>query len=175
MKKKPEISKEIIKILSENRAISVPVLVKKVSLKPTKKESYAINRSLSSLTESGLIESISSGQNEYARLSKTGRVKANSLKLTAGNSLLSQWDGKWRIILLDLPESRKDERESLRYLLKKAGFVMLKNSVWISPYPYEHLFENIKRDLGLSSEMIIILSNTVDSETSTELTKTFFS
>ncbi len=175
MKKKPEISKEIIKILSESRAVSLPTLVKKVVQKPTQKQVYAINRSLSNLTDSGLIESISSGQNEYARLSKTGRVKANSLKLTTKNSLLNEWDGKWRIILLDLPESRKDERESLRYLLKKAGFVMLKNSVWISPYPYEHLFENIKRDLGLSSEMIIILSSTVDSETLTGLSKTFFS
>jgi phenylacetic acid degradation operon negative regulatory protein len=173
MKKKPEISKEIIKILSENRAISVPSLVKKVASKPSQKEAYAINRSLSNLTHSGLIESISSGQNEYARLSKTGRVKANSLKLTTKNSLLNQWDGKWRIILLDLPESRKAERESLRYLLKKAGFVMLKNSVWISPYPYEYLFTNLKKDLGITTEMIIFCADSLDSTTENELQALF--
>ena len=56
-----------------------------------------------------------------------------------------EWDGLWRIIILDLPEDRKPERESLRYLLKKANFVCIKNTVWISPLPYEHLFTNIKK------------------------------
>lgn len=101
---------------------------------------------LKGLQEAGFVDHISSGQNDYARLTKSGRVKANSYKLEAKSSLVNPtWDNKWRIILLDLPESRKSEREALRYLLKKAGFVMLKNSAWISPYPFEHLFTNIKR------------------------------
>jgi len=85
----------------------------------------------------------------------------------------TSWDGFWRIILLDLPENRKNERESLRYLLKKAGFVCLKNSAWISPYPFEHLFTNIKKDLGLTSEMMILVTELVDEETKKFLFETF--
>ncbi len=164
MSRKNDFSKKILKILGEKPAISVPELTKQ--FKPTsssQKPVYAITRSLKGLREAGLIEQVSSGQNDYARLTKEGKKKAHSLKLDSDTALVSpSWDGKWRIILLDLPESRKSERESLRYLLKKAGFVCLKNSAWISPYPFEHLFENIKKDLDLTTEMIILVTDQID-------------
>jgi len=75
------------------------------------------------------------------------------------------WDGLWRIIILDIPEERKNEREALRYLLKKADFTCIKNTVWISPFPYEHLFTNIKKDLGLGTELMIIVTDKIDEET----------
>jgi DNA-binding transcriptional regulator PaaX len=137
------------------------------------KARYAINRSLKGLVESGFIESHFSGQNDYARLTPLGRKKATTLKIESDTSLLPNWDGKWRIILLDLPESRKSERESLRYLLKKAGFVCLKNSAWVSPFPFEHLFMNIKKDLDLTTELIILVTENLDSETELELFKVF--
>jgi hypothetical protein len=178
-------SKKILKILAETKAISVPELTDKVSNseytpsayshsplaggdsapKTRNKARYAVNRTLRGLVESGLIESHFSGQNNYARLTRAGRKKATSLKLESDTSLLPNWDGKWRIVLLDLPESRKSERESLRYLLKKAGFVCLKNSAWISPFPFEHLFMNIKKDLGLTTEIMIMVTDSLDPET----------
>lgn len=172
MTKNNDYSKKILKILAETKALSVPDLALKVAQKGSKmaqKERYAVNRSLRGLAESGLIESHFSGQNDYARLTPAGRKKATTLKLESDTSLLPNWDGRWRIVLLDLPESRKSERESLRYLLKKAGFVCLKNSAWVSPLPLEHLFMNIKKDLGLTNEMVIMTTATIDPETEAEL------
>ncbi len=173
--KNNQYSKKILKILSEKPAISLPELTNKInSQECSKNDKYAITRSLKGLREAGLIENISSPQNEYARLTKEGRKKINTLKLENETTLANiSWDGYWRIILLDVPESRKNERESLRYLLKKAGFVCLKNSAWISPFPYEHLFVNIKKDLGLGAEMMIIVSQFVDEETKKFLFETF--
>ncbi len=167
MPKKQDFSKKILKILSEKPAISLPELTKAIEPSPSsQKPVYAITRSIKGLKEAGLIESHSSGQKDYARLTKEGKKKALSHKLESDTSVLNpSWDGKWRIILLDLPESRKNERESLRYLLKKAGFVMLKNSAWVSPYPFEHLFMNIKKDLGLTTEIMILITDSLDKET----------
>ena len=121
-----------------------------------------------------MVEQISSPQKEYVRLTKEGRKKMHSLELESDTTLVNtSWDGFWRIILLDLPENRKAERESLRYLLKKAGFVCLKNSAWISPFPYEHLFANIKKDLGFATEMMIIVTEFIDDETKKVLFETF--
>ncbi|MCX6757942.1 MAG: hypothetical protein NTZ44_03635 [Candidatus Nomurabacteria bacterium] len=162
-------TKKIIKILGEKSAVAVNSLVDGPI-----NEKYALTRSLKNLREAGLVEHISSGQNDYARLTKEGKKKMHSLKLDSDTTLVSSsWDGFWRIILLDLPEARKSERESLRYLLKKAGFVCLKNSAWISPYPFEHLFINIKKDLGLTTEMMIIVTQFVDDETKKVLFETF--
>lgn len=176
MSQNQDYSKKILQILTESKAVTSAELTNKIGLEGQElpaKTRYAVARSLKGLQQSGLIESHFSGQNDYARLTKTGRQKANTLKLESDTSLLPNWDSQWRIILLDLPESRKSERESLRYLLKKAGFVCLKNSAWISPFPFEHLFMNIKKDLGLTTEMIILTTNTLDPETEAELLKEF--
>jgi len=173
---KLQYSNKILKILGEKTAISLSELNKKITPlgTPTTKLNYAITRSLKGLKETGLIEQIASPQNEYARLTKEGRKKMHSQKLDSDTTLVNTtWDGFWRIILLDLPENRKSERESLRYLLKKAGFVCLKNSAWISPFPFEHLFTNIKKDLGLTTEMMIIVTEHIDEESKKVLFETF--
>lgn len=175
MSRKKNYSDKILRILSEKPAVSVPEIKKKLTCQPGRlTSSYAITRALKNLREIGLIEQISSPQNEYARLTKLGRKKMHSLELDSSTTLVNtSWDGFWRVILVDLPEDRKSERESLRYLLKKAGFVCLKNSAWISPYPYEHLFTNIKKDLGLTTEMMIIVTEFIDEESKKVLFETF--
>ncbi len=179
MSSKKTYSNKILKILSEKPAVSLPEIKKQITDPCShddkdRKDLYAVTRSIKGLKEAGLIEQFPSAQNEYARLTKTGRKKMHSLLLDSDTTLVNTaWDGFWRIILLDLPEERKNERESFRYLLKKAGFVCLKNSAWISPFPFEHLFTNIKKDLGLTSEMMIIVTELVDEETKKFLFENF--
>ena len=162
-------SKKILKKLAGKPAISVEDL-KENDIKTT----YAISRALKNLVEGKYAEIHESGRQDYVKITPLGKNKLNTLLLENESALVPQnWDGFWRIILLDLPENRKSERESLRYLLKKAGFVCLKNSAWISPFPFEHLFTNIKRDLGLTSEMMIIVTENIDNESKKVLFETF--
>ncbi len=169
--KKADFSKKILNSLAGKRAVSVPEIKANFSVPSDK---YAVTRSIKNLADTGLIERLEGGQGEYARLTRRGKLKAHSLKLKAENSLVNpNWDGKWRIVLLDLPESRKNEREALRYLLKKAGFIILKNSAWVSPFPFEFMFENLKRDFGLKTELMIIVTDQIDEETDSELRKSF--
>ena len=46
----------------------------------------------------------------------------------------ARWDGKWRVVIFDIPEKRKGARDALRWELKKLGFVELQRSVWVFPY-----------------------------------------
>jgi DNA-binding transcriptional regulator PaaX len=175
MAKKPSIQRIILKTLSNKRVIPIDSIKKDVSgaILGTKdidnKTNYAITRSMKNLLSDGLVEAFNSDNNQYFRLTDEGKKKLNNIKLECEDSLVSTtWDHYWRIILLDIPEDRKNEREALRYLLKKAGFVCIKNSVWISMYPYEHLFINIKKDLNLTNEMMIIVTDKIDEETEKE-------
>ena len=176
MSSKKDYSNKILRILDKKNAVSFPEIIKSIDDSRTNdvESKYAITRSLKGLKDAGLIEQIPSSQNKYARLTKEGKKKMHSLELDNETTLVNtSWDGFWRIILLDLPESRKNERESLRYLLKKAGFVCLKNSAWISPFPFEHLFTNIKKDLELTTEMMIIVTENIDEESKKVLFETF--
>ena len=159
--KKPNIQKDILRILAEKPAISID------SIKEADpKKNYALTRSVKNLVDSGCIEIHSSDNQKYLRLTKKGKNKLNCIKLEGEEALVPRtWDGFWRIIILDIPENRKSEREALRYLLKKANFVCVKNTVWVSPHPYEHLFTNIKKDLNLGTELMILVTNKLDEET----------
>jgi len=46
-----------------------------------------------------------------------------------------RWDGRWRLILFDVPEARRGARTRLRRYLRDRGFGYLQNSVWITPDP----------------------------------------
>ncbi len=48
-----------------------------------------------------------------------------------------QWDKRWRIVLFDIPESRRHDRNKFRKALKGLGFHPLQRSVFIHPYPCE--------------------------------------
>ncbi len=163
-------SKKILKKLAEKPAVSM----QSITENQNPKTSYALARSMKNLVEAGCAELHKSDNKNYFKITKKGKTKLDTMRLEGGDALVpTSWDGFWRIILLDLPEDRKSERESLRYLLKKAGFVCLKNSAWISPFPFEHLFTNIKKDLGLTTEMMIIVTEHIDEETKKFLFETF--
>jgi DNA-binding transcriptional regulator PaaX len=162
MSRRKDYSGKIIKIVGQKPAISLEEIHEGFG----DENKYSVTRSLKGLREAGLIEHLSSAHQEYARLTKEGKKKMHSLIIESDTGLVPHtWDGFWRIIILDLPEERKHERESLRYLLKKANFVCIKNTVWISPYPYENLFTNIKKDLGLSTELMIVVTDKLDDDT----------
>ena len=159
--KKPNIQKAILKILAEKPAVSFNSIKYK-----NPKKNYALARSVKNLVDSGFIEIHQSENQKYLKITQKGKNKLNCIKLEGSETLVSNtWDGFWRIIILDIPEQRKSEREALRYLLKKANFTCVKNTVWISPLPYENLFTNIKKDLELGTEMMIIVTDKLDTET----------
>lgn len=161
--KKGDHSKKILKILAEKPAISLNSLKEGEDAKT----SYALTRSVKNLIEAGYAQMHSSDNEDYVRITQKGKTKLHSIRLVGDDALVpNTWDGFWRIIILDIGEDRKNEREALRYLLKKANFVCIKNTVWISPFPYEHLFTNIKKDLNLTTELMIIVTDKLDPETS---------
>lgn len=46
-----------------------------------------------------------------------------------------RWDGKWRVLLFDLPRRDSTARKRLHHALKLEGFGVLQGSVWICPDP----------------------------------------
>ncbi len=48
-----------------------------------------------------------------------------------------KWDGKWRLVMYDLPIRFKKARDAFRWKLKDLGFYQFQKSVWVYPYPCE--------------------------------------
>lgn len=130
------------------------------------KPKYAINRAIKKMINDNIIDEHETNFSSFLSLTKSGRHKLRNIKLSSQNHLVStHWDGYWRIIIVDIPDTRKSEQDAVRYILKKAQFVQIKNSVWISPLPMEHMMINMKNDLDLHEELMIFVTDKLDADT----------
>ena len=110
-------------------------------LKEIGEEWEAINRKALRQALRGLYQSqlVDIREKEKGRvemvLSKQGKRKVLSFKLdTLSIKKPARWDGKWRIVCFDIPESEKKAREALRFHLRRLGFYPLQKSMFVVPY-----------------------------------------
>lgn len=130
------------------------------------KPKYVINRTLKKMIDDNILDEHETEQSSFLSLTSSGRQKLRTIKLSSENHLVSTtWDGYWRMVIVDIPESRKKDQDAIRYLLKKAQFVQIKSSVWISPYPLEHMMINIKKDMNLEEDILVLVTDKLDAAT----------
>lgn len=48
-----------------------------------------------------------------------------------------QWNGRWHLVLFDIPNDKRKRRDIFRARLRELGLTLYQNSVWIYPYPLE--------------------------------------
>ncbi len=85
------------------------------------------------LVQKGLIKFKEDAGSRFTILTSKGQLEA--LLERAKLPVAEKWDGKWRLIIFDIPEDTKAERNKLRRLLKINNFFKLQASVYINPYP----------------------------------------
>lgn len=108
-------------------------------------------RQLSVLEKQRLVESHSPAPDDRMfRLTAEGRLHA--LGGRDPNTRWSRkWDGRWRLVLFDVPITRNSHRKRLRRYLQDRGFGYLQGSVWVSPDPMEEertILAGAKVDVG---------------------------
>lgn len=75
-----------------------------------------------------------------------------------------RWDGRYRLVMFDIPEKRKSTRDRLRMLMNDFGFMRLQNSVWVSPYDCEELIALVKVELRIGSAILYALVDQIEGE-----------
>jgi len=92
-----------------------------------------------------------------ARLCGIGRILTENL---ASRNI--RWDGKWRIVFFDLKNERNSERDAIRHMLQRSGFVFLQKSVWIYPYDCSSEIEFLMSFFRLSEkEFRLVVSDEI--------------
>lgn len=91
-------------------------------------------------------------------LTSKGRAEAEKCKIAMmAISRPEKWDEKWRLVMFDVPESKRTTREVLRRKLKDLGFASFQKSVWIHPFPCKAEINILRDSFGLDSENLILL------------------
>ncbi|OHA63647.1 MAG: hypothetical protein A2842_02730 [Candidatus Wildermuthbacteria bacterium RIFCSPHIGHO2_01_FULL_48_25] len=94
----------------------------------------------------------------YLRLTEEGEKEAGKFQI---NKLKvdrpKKWDGKWRLIIFDIPEKLKVKREAFRGKLKELGFYRLQKSIWAHAFPCEAQVHLLREFFALSPKHLRVL------------------
>lgn len=98
-------------------------------------------------------------------LTENGQKRALRYKLDAmvlGKA--ARWDGKWRIVIFDIPEVKRRGRDALREKMRELGCVQLQKSVWAWPYECRDEIDFIAEAFGIGPYVHYIVADSITSE-----------
>ena len=110
-------------------------------------EKQSINNSLYRLNKSGYI----SKANNYMSLLPKGRkyVETKKIRFLTFDSPHKKESPKNLLVMFDIPEVKKAEREWFRFHLRQFGYEMIQKSVWIGPSPLPKDFLDYIKEIKL--------------------------
>ena len=129
------------------------------------------------LIPKGLFESKKKKSRKLWEMRRLGYITSNADVTIRGKYMLSEekiwsltipyqkhWDGKWRMVLFDIPAKKSKQRESFRLRLKELGLVLYQNSVWICPYPLEKTIRAISDFYMISDCVLFVVAEKLNGE-----------
>jgi DNA-binding transcriptional regulator PaaX len=116
-----------------------------------------LSQALKRLRERGLIELINDQKLAW-RLTDEGKMKAIKVHLSLNNN---KWDGKYRIVIFDIPEKRRSARDILRHNLKNWGFIPWQQSVWVTKKNCAKILREYIKKIGIEDWVLVIESDNI--------------
>lgn len=173
--KKPrsEIIKDVLRWLAVAGAVSMaatsPYFVSNIlraSKQMRRHPKKQINNIFYRLRKEGCINIQKVNHQIYISLTDDGRKKAGWLQIDDLKiNKPKKWDGKWRLAIFDIAQSKLIKREAFRGKLKELGFYQLQKSVWVHPYECDDEIQVLKDFLALdNNEIKIITAEKIDDD-----------
>lgn len=76
----------------------------------------------------------------------------------------TKWDGKWRMVMFDIPHDKRKRRDAFRLRLKELGLVLYQQSVWIYPHPIKETVGQIADFYKLARCVSFIVADSISGE-----------
>lgn len=121
-----------------------------------------VAETLSKLKRRGFVEFSWVDGRRTIRLTEKGRGLLNKTDYKTAIKRPKKWDGRWRIIIFDIPEPKKSLRNRVRALLVELGFCKLQDSVWVHPFPCEELIVMLKTELHIGKHLLYIIADAIE-------------
>ncbi|MSR85709.1 CRISPR-associated endonuclease Cas2 [Candidatus Uhrbacteria bacterium] len=97
----------------------------------------------------------------------TAKGHAEALAYELGQKKIQKprcWDQKWRLLIFDIPESRRVVRDKIRRLLQSFNFYRLQDSVWVYPYECQEILNVLCTKYRVRSEALYIRAEFLDQD-----------
>lgn len=98
----------------------------------------AVRVAVSRMMKQGLLQSERKGNKSYYQLTDSGVSQFDEAARRIYKLHPLEWDRKWRVIMYNIPEEKRQVRDELRKELQWSGFGNLSNGCWISPNNFKN-------------------------------------
>lgn len=127
---------------------------------------YRARTATGRLAQKGYVRFIERKGMKYVEI--TGRGK-RMLELEQQKNVLigrirKRWDGRWRMIIFDIPEKRSNVRKRLRSMMQGLGFLLLQESVWVFPYDCEEIVALLKAELRVGKDVLYVIAEQIEND-----------
>jgi len=117
------------------------------------------------LKKNGFVEFVRKDGRTFLRIKEKGRVRLHSLVSFGPLPKPKKWDGKWRLVIFDIPEKKRHIRTRARGIVSGFGFVRLQDSVWAYPYDCEEAVALLKAELRIGKDLLYIIADAIEYDT----------
>lgn len=99
------------------------------------------------------------------KITRNGLVRALTYEL--GSMQIhkpKRWDGKWRVVIFDIPNKYKGVRDIFRMRLRQLGLYQFQESVYVSPYPCSQEIEFLREIYGVAITVKYLLVEKIEDD-----------
>ena len=128
--------------------------------------SRALNYAIRSLYKSKLIRERENPDGSLTMV-LTDKGKKKAITFNIDNMEIKKpkvWDKKWRLVIFDIPEKKRQARDVLRETLKRLGFYEFQKSVFTHPYPCQDEMDYLIEYYNIRSHVRIVTATELDNE-----------
>ncbi|MBM2820735.1 MAG: phaN [Candidatus Berkelbacteria bacterium] len=129
------------------------------------KDKIRFSREIYRLKQKGFIKKYLDGQEQYLELTTKGKEMVKKY-IVAGLKIdtPSLWDKKWRIVIYDISNDKKNEREFLRRKLQEIGFIKIQESVFVYPFECLETINALRGMFYLGPHVQYIIAERIETE-----------
>ena len=143
-------------------APNMPAALYKLGIVRTSADAGVMTRARKHLITKGLIRT---NENDNLRLTEKGdRAFAALRSREVFQRENRRWDGRWRVLIFDIPEYRKPIRNKIRRTLQSVGFMRLQDSVWVYPFDCEDFIVLLKADFKIGKDIIYMIVDELEGD-----------
>lgn len=153
-------------VLVATIAPNAPAILAKLSSVKRAQLRYRYRTALGRLAAQGYIAFEKQNGKQYARITEEGsKVLAfEQEKAKLSNIKKKRWNRRWRVVIFDVPEKRRQTRDRLRDVMKEVGFVRLQDSVWVFPYDCEDFITLLKAELKIGVAILYMVVEQIEND-----------
>jgi len=129
------------------------------------RERYKIKRVVNNLEKQGLVKNKKCNSSYGFEITKKGQKRLQKEKMEDLKvKKTKKWDRVWRIVIFDIPNTKRGIRNAVNIKLKDMGFTPIQKSTFIVPYECREEIDFLGKYYGVRKNIKYILAKKIDDE-----------